>query len=543
MFCPDCGYNNNDESTFCFACGALLKKTLQNGRYTIKKFLAKGGVEQVFLAYDEKMQAEIVIKQLIPCKDKDQSQFEYLTGKIKEEASMLYRLNYGGLPKVMDFFEEQNDFFLTMQYIEGEDLDQYIQSKPEKRIEYKTCIRWFDRLLEIVAFLHNQTPPIIHRDIKPRNIMIDKTGELYLVDFNIACFLADNRNSFTKVGTVEYAPPESFTGKIDQRSDIYSIGATFFHLFTGVSPADREHPASFPPARTYVPEMAESVETILKKMTSYAKEDRYSSCNEIRTILRQDPSVASILAGIDFIPDVKAGSDKSDGKITGRPSSSGEKDTEIQSEPNQGKSGPQGSAKSAKKGKRSLAVPVIFAAVILICAVFFSRQFFTKTKPADEVKPEIFRVTALSPEKGKISQMTEIAEGENLHSTMKLHFKYETKGKIFKVLTYFENRSDAVFTIDSVKTHGIDVALRENPIDGIAIQIGGDYNTKAEAEKAVSYASKKLPKLDFYVVEKPVSLPVPVYELVVSDINDIQQAQRLRTKLTKFSSDVNIIKQ
>jgi serine/threonine protein kinase len=493
------------------------------------------------------MQADIVIKQLIPSKDRKDANFEYLSGKIKEEATMLYRLSFKGLPKVMDFFEEQDNFFLTMQYIEGEDLDQHLEAQPGKKADFKTSVIWLDRILEVVSFLHNQNPPIIHRDIKPKNIMLDKSGELYLVDFNIACFLSENKSSYTKAGTVEYAPPESFTGKIDQRSDIYSMGATFFHLMTGVSPADREHPASFPPIRNFVPEIPESVEAIINKMTSFSKNDRYSSCNEIREALRQDPVVAGLLAGIEILP-VQVQT-QTNGNGISKPESlkqdkiekvhTNDQVTEIIDNSHKVKGRQENYQK--KEHSRTIWIAALLTAFLLFTAFYFLRQTFGIKTIRPQTRPVSYTVTALSTGKSDISEMTQIANAKKFNAKMKLHIKDEQHGTTFKVITYFDNRSDSVFALKSIKEQGFDAVLRENPIDGITIQVKGDFATNEKAQSALEEISKKLPKQTFYVVEKPINLPIPIYEIIVSNIQTPDKANELKQEFMKFSSDVRII--
>ncbi len=122
-------------------------------------------------------------------------------------------------------------------------------------------MRWAREILDVLCFLHAQNPPIVYRDLKPGNIMIDQHGRAMMIDFGIARFLPPGGRG-TQIGSVGYAPPEQYLGKMEPRSDLYSLGATMHHLLTGRDP-QLEPPFSFPPVRQLAPEVSAQIERVV----------------------------------------------------------------------------------------------------------------------------------------------------------------------------------------------------------------------------------------------------------------------------------------
>nr|MBN1229694.1 serine/threonine protein kinase [Anaerolineae bacterium] len=163
------------------------------------------------------------------------------------EASILARLDHPNLPKVSDFFSEGNREFLVMDFVPGQDLRTKIEEArahggfiPEQEI-----LDWASQLCAALSYLHNQSPPVLHRDIKPANIKLTPEGLIKLVDFGLVkIMMPDDDRTVTVLqgrGTALYTPLEQYggdTGHTDPRSDIYSLGATLYHLFTGQPPVE-----------------------------------------------------------------------------------------------------------------------------------------------------------------------------------------------------------------------------------------------------------------------------------------------------------------
>lgn len=211
-----------------------------NNIYQVQEPIGEGGAGQVYLAWHNNLQKNVVIKRI-----KD----DYV-GKVKErrEADILKNLRHRYLPQVYDFIQMENEVYTVIDYIDGNSLLEYIQAGI--RFDEAQTIKWLKQLLEALDYLHSQNPPIIHSDIKPSNIMVDTNGDICLIDFNIS-FDENDRKKIS--GYSEgYASPEQIrkvqmysTGgnylgiHIDARSDIFSLGASFYHMMTKQNPIER----------------------------------------------------------------------------------------------------------------------------------------------------------------------------------------------------------------------------------------------------------------------------------------------------------------
>lgn len=167
--------------------------------------------------------------------------------QFRREASTLARLDHPNLPKVSDTFTESEREYLVMDFVGGQDL-RYLMEEKRRREEFldeDQVLRWAEQLCGALEYLHSQTPPVLHRDIKPANIKLTPGGLIKLVDFGLVKLLATDESRTVTVlqgrGTVAYTPLEQYggdTGHTDVRSDIYSLGATLYHLLTNQPPAD-----------------------------------------------------------------------------------------------------------------------------------------------------------------------------------------------------------------------------------------------------------------------------------------------------------------
>ncbi len=161
-----------------------------------------------------------------------------------QEASVLARLDHPTLPKVSDFFNENGRDYLVMDYVPGDDLQQRIENAPDG-IDETLVRQWADQLVDALAYLHKQEPPVLHRDIKPANIKITPDNQIKLVDFGLVKLMAhDAARTITVVqgrGTAMYTPLEQYgsdSGHTDVRTDIYALGATLYHLLCDTPPPD-----------------------------------------------------------------------------------------------------------------------------------------------------------------------------------------------------------------------------------------------------------------------------------------------------------------
>jgi serine/threonine protein kinase len=262
--------------------------TLLQNRYLIEGQIGAGGMGAVYLAVDQRFESHVAIKETFYKQDELGEAFE-------REARLLNSLLHPVLPHVSDYFTENNGHFLVMQYIEGEDLFEIL--KREGAFPVADVLRWLDNLLDALDYLHSHEPPVIHRDIKPQNLKITPRGDIILLDFGLAKL---NSADTTGVKSVfgysrKYSPLEQIQGTgTDARSDIFSLGATAYHLLTGKPPVDvlarasaivAGNPDPLQPASEINPEIPSSVSEILRASLALNAAGRFVSAKAMRAAL------------------------------------------------------------------------------------------------------------------------------------------------------------------------------------------------------------------------------------------------------------------
>ena len=269
--------------------------TVLNNRYEIVRRIGGGGMGAVYLAKDRNLgDAPRAVKEMVET-HLDETQHEKAIGDFKRESLLLTSLEHPSIPTIYDYFYDTtlNRFYLVMKYISGGDLASRLRSSTGGRIDEKTVTDWGMQVADVLDYLHTRPKPIIYRDLKPANLMIDgNTGRIMLIDFGIARWVAKQETKgVTAVGTMGYAPPELFSGRVEPRSDVYSLGATMFHLLTGSDPQDNPllifDFSKNPRPRQITPSISTEMERILMRTVEYKPEDRFRSAGELRDALAE----------------------------------------------------------------------------------------------------------------------------------------------------------------------------------------------------------------------------------------------------------------
>jgi eukaryotic-like serine/threonine-protein kinase len=229
-----------------------------NERYRIARLLAQGGMGAVYRAWDLALNRPVALKEMLPDPNLARDQLAELRHQFMREAQALAHLSHPNLPRVTDFFEWNGNDYLVMDFVEGVSLDSLIRNHgplPESQVR-----QWAIQLLDALNICHQRN--ILHRDIKPQNIIISPDGRANLVDFGLVK-LWDPRHPGTQriiqgMGTQAYASPEHFKLRKDEhtepRSDVYSLGATLYHALSGQEPPSAIErfsgiPLSLPPVQ------------------------------------------------------------------------------------------------------------------------------------------------------------------------------------------------------------------------------------------------------------------------------------------------------
>ncbi len=270
----------------------LAANTVLNGRYEIVRRIGGGGMGAVYLAKDRNLgDAPRAVKEMVES-HLDPAQHEKAIGDFKRESLLLTSLEHPSIPTIYDYFYDETlgRFYLVMKYISGGDLASRMRSAIGGRLDEKTVTDWGMQVADVLDYLHSRPKPIIYRDLKPANLMIDgNTGRVMLIDFGIARWVSQQEKGVTAVGTMGYAPPELFSGRVQPASDVYSLGATMFHLLTGADPQDNPllifDFAKNPRPRQITPSISTEMEQILMKAVEYRPDDRYRTAGDLRNEL------------------------------------------------------------------------------------------------------------------------------------------------------------------------------------------------------------------------------------------------------------------
>jgi serine/threonine-protein kinase len=248
----------------------------------------------VYVAEDQNLGGvERAVKEMVQSSIEEEQQRKAIED-FRRESMILSSLDHPSIPTIYDYFfdESQGRFYLVMKYISGGDLSGRLRATPAGRIDERAVTDWAMQITDVLAYLHGLPSTIVYRDLKPSNIMLDgNTGRVMLIDFGIARAINAEEKGVTAVGTMGYAPPELFSGQVEPRSDIYSLGATMFHLLTGADP--QNNPLLIfdfqknPRPRQINPQLSDQMERILMRSVEYNADHRFTSAEEMRRVLSE----------------------------------------------------------------------------------------------------------------------------------------------------------------------------------------------------------------------------------------------------------------
>ncbi len=277
---------------------ALKTGEVLRGRYRIRERIGQGGMGNIYLADDLRLEGrrcalkEVEHDRTVPSKLLKEARQQFL-----HEATVLARLDHPNLPKVSDFFSIGPRDYLVMDYIPGKDLrTMMLEAKQNNTfLDEVDVLGWANQLADALTYLHSQTPPLVHRDVKPSNLKITPNGLLKLVDFGLVKALVPDEMTITVIqgrGTALYTPLEQYGGDglhTDIRSDIYAYGCTLYHLLTNTPPVDARqrflHPESLPLPRKLNPAISLRTERAILSAMELHPDDRPGSTEEFRQLL------------------------------------------------------------------------------------------------------------------------------------------------------------------------------------------------------------------------------------------------------------------
>ena len=267
--------------------GRLPPQSLLQQHYVIVGQAGKGGMGAVYQAVDTRdTHRRVAIKEMSQGHLSD-AELAEATAQFQREAALLGRLSHPNLPRIYDAFNERGRSYLVMDFIDGKTLLQLLKESGFRPLPVAQVLGYALQLCDVLAYLHQQQPPIIFRDLKPTNVMATVNGHVFLIDFGIARIFKEGQEQDTVLlGSPGYAAPEQHGGaQTNPRSDLYSLGATLHCCLTGRDPYHADDRFTFPPIRQYNPQAPVELDQLIQRLLALDERQRPASAVEVRQAL------------------------------------------------------------------------------------------------------------------------------------------------------------------------------------------------------------------------------------------------------------------
>lgn len=256
--------------------------SMLGGKYRVLHDVGRGGAGHVYLVLNERAGKQWAAKE-IPKDGGGENNVE--KNGLIADAEMLKKLDHPNIPSIVDIIETETMYYILMDYVEGVTLKEVINTEGPQSQE--DVVKWALQLCNVFIYLHSQDPKIIYRDTKPANIMLKPNRDITLIDFGSAREYKPNKeNDTTALGSRGYAAPEQYEGiggQTDERTDIYNLGVTMYHLLTGHNPG--QPPYDIYPIRHWDETLSSGLEKIIVKCTQANPDDRYQNAEDLRYAL------------------------------------------------------------------------------------------------------------------------------------------------------------------------------------------------------------------------------------------------------------------
>ena len=303
IYCSECGAQNVPGAKFCVTCGHVMhipevetppaaintlgtgllpQDSLLNKRYRILKLVGTGGMGAVYKAEDTRFGDRPVAVKEMRQSSLSPQELEVATEQFKIEANMLARLQHPSLPRIYEHFLEGHRWYLVMDFIDGETLDERLRRTPGRKLPPPEVVEIGIQLCKVLDYLHRLQPPVIFRDLKPSNVMLTRDGHLYLIDFGIARIFKPGQAKDTKAyGSIGYSAPEQFDREqTTGQADIYSMGITLHEMLSGSIPA--RTPFNMPLLQFSGQPALERLAALVTQMMALDKNKRPASTEKVR---------------------------------------------------------------------------------------------------------------------------------------------------------------------------------------------------------------------------------------------------------------------